>query len=59
VGVPLGLYAGVVLKLPIIWTYFILSQEELVRLVITLFMVRGRKWMNTIKEDVEGYLYVG
>lgn len=49
VGVPLGLYAGVVLKLPIVWTYFILSQEELVRLVITLFMFRGRKWMNTIK----------
>ena len=48
VGVPLGLYAGLVLKLPIVWTYFILSQEELFRLVITIFMFRSRKWMNTI-----------
>ncbi len=36
VGVPLGLYAGLVLKLPIVWTYFILSQEELFRLVLTI-----------------------
>ncbi|WP_092325772.1 MATE family efflux transporter [Butyrivibrio sp. YAB3001] len=48
VGVPLGLYAGLVLKLPIVWTYFILSQEELFRLVITIFMFRSKKWMNTI-----------
>ena len=49
VGVPLGLYVGLVLKLPIVWTYFILSQEELFRLVITIFMFRSKKWMNTIK----------
>ena len=49
VGVPLGLFAGLVLKLPILWTYFILSQEELVRLIITIFMFRSKKWMNTIK----------
>ena len=48
VGVPLGLYTGLVLKLPIVWVYFILSQEELVRLIITIFMFRSRKWMNTI-----------
>ena len=29
-------------------TYFILSQEELVRFIITVFMFRSRKWMNTI-----------
>ncbi len=49
VGVPLGLYAGLALKLPIVWTYFILSQEELFRLIITIFMFRSKKWMNTIK----------
>ncbi len=48
IGVPLGLFTGLVLKLPIVWVYFILSQEELVRLVITIFMFRSRKWMNTI-----------
>ncbi len=49
VGVPLGLFTGLVLRLPIVWVYFILSQEELVRLVITIFMFRSRKWMNTIE----------
>ena len=48
VGVPLGLLTGLVLKLPVVWVYFILSQEELVRLIITVFMFRSRKWMNTI-----------
>ena len=49
VGVPLGLFTGLYLKLPIVWVYFILSQEELVRYIITVFMFRSRKWMNTIE----------
>ena len=49
VGVPLGLLTGLYLKLPIVWVYFILSQEELVRFIITVFMFRSRKWMNTIE----------
>lgn len=49
VGVPLGLLTGLVLKLPIVWVYFILSQEELVRLLITIVMFRSRKWMETIE----------
>ncbi len=48
IGVPFGLYSGLVLKLPIVWTYLILSQEELVRLLITLVMFRTKKWMHTI-----------
>lgn len=49
IGVPLALFTGLVLKLPIIWVYFILSQEELVRFIITIFMFRSRRWMNTIE----------
>lgn len=49
VGVPLSLFTGLVLKLPVVWVYLILSQEELVRLVITLVMFRRRSWMNTIE----------
>ncbi len=49
VGVPLGLFTGLYLKLPIVWVYFILSQEELVRFLITVFLFRSRKWMNTIE----------
>ena len=48
IGVPLALYTGLVLKFPIVWVYFILSQEELVRLIISVFMFKSRKWMNTI-----------
>ena len=48
VGVPLALFTGLYLRLPIALVYFILSQEELVRFVISVFMFRSRKWMNTI-----------
>ena len=48
VGVPLALFTGLYLRLPIVLVYFILSQEELVRFVISVFMFRSRKWMNTI-----------
>ena len=49
IGAPLALLTGLVFKLPIVWVYFILSQEELVRFIISIFMFRSRKWMNTIE----------
>ncbi len=49
IGVPLGFFTGLVLKLPIVWVYFILSQEELFRFIVSIFMFRSRKWMNTIR----------
>ena len=49
IGVPLALLTGLVFKLPIVWVYFILSQEELVRFIVSIFMFRSRKWMNTIE----------
>lgn len=48
IGVPVAVITGLVLKLPIFWVYLLLSQEELVRLVISVFMFRSRKWMHTI-----------
>ena len=48
-GVPLALFTGLYLKLPIVWVYFILSQEELIRFTISVFMFRSKKWMNTIE----------
>lgn len=48
VGVPLALLCGLVWKLPIVWVYFILSQEEMVRFLISIFMFRSKRWMNTI-----------
>ena len=49
IGVPLALLTGLVFKMSIVWVYFILSQEELVRFIISIFMFRSRKWMNTIE----------
>ena len=49
IGVPIALVTGLVFKLPIVWVYFMLSQEEVVRFIISIFMFRSIKWMNTIK----------
>lgn len=48
VGVPLGLITAFWLHLPVEWVYFILSMEEVVRLVMTLVVFRGRGWMNKL-----------
>ncbi len=48
VGVPLGLITAFVFHLPIVWVYFILSQEELVRLVLSLTVFKRRKWMEIL-----------
>ena len=47
-GVPLGLLSAFVLKLPITYVYFILSQEELIRLIISLVIFRKKIWMDNI-----------
>lgn len=48
VGVPLGLISAFLWHLPIVPVYFILSQEELVRLVITIMLFRRKSWMNRL-----------
>lgn len=48
VGVPLAALTGIVLRLPVVWVYFILSQEEAVRLLVSAFVFSSRKWMNTL-----------
>lgn len=48
VGAPLGLITAFVFRLPIGWVYFILSQEELVRLILTLIVFKRRKWMVSL-----------
>lgn len=48
-GVPLGLLAAFVFRLPIPYVYFILSLEECVRLAISLVVFRRRRWMQVLK----------
>lgn len=48
VGVPLGLMTAFLFRLPVEWVYFILSQEELVRLGMTSVVFRRKGWMNRL-----------
>ncbi len=48
IGVPLGLTTAFLFHLPVEWVYFLLSQEELVRLAMTLMVFRRRGWMNRL-----------
>lgn len=53
VGVPLGLITAFVLHLSVGWVYFILSQEELVRLILTLIIFRKKIWMVSLSTKEE------
>ena len=47
-GVPLGLLAAFVWKMPIEQVYFILSLEEVVRLLIVFCIFKKKIWMNNV-----------
>lgn len=47
-GVPLGLLAAFVWKLPIVQVYAILSLEELVRLLLSAVLFRTKRWMKRL-----------
>lgn len=48
IGVPLGLLAAFVWKLPIASVYFFLSLEEIARLLMELYVFRKKVWMRRI-----------
>jgi Na+-driven multidrug efflux pump len=50
-GVPLALIAGYVWRLPVYLVYFILSQEELIRLILGFHVFRKKKWMKNITKE--------
>lgn len=47
-GVPLGFLSAFLFHLPIAWVYFILSLEECVRFIISVFLFRKRNWMRSL-----------
>ncbi len=49
-GVPLGLLAAFVLKLPVPAVYFILSLEECVRFAISMVIFRKKGWMTVLRK---------
>lgn len=52
-GVPTGLIAAFVLRLPVYWVYTILSCEELIRFTIGLRRVHSRKWIKNLIDDTQ------
>ncbi|MBQ8591794.1 MAG: MATE family efflux transporter [Lachnospiraceae bacterium] len=47
-GVPLGLISAFALHLSIPYVYFILSLEECVRFIISIVVLRKKKWMQSL-----------
>lgn len=50
-AVPLGFVAAFVLKLPVMWVYFLLCTDEFVKWPWVLRHYRSGKWLNNITRD--------
>lgn len=50
-GVPLGFLSAFVLKLPVMWVYFLLCTDEFVKWPFVLRHYRSGKWLNNITRD--------
>lgn len=51
IGIPLGLAAAFLFKLPVYWVYFFLSLEEVVRMIIGSYRLRSRRWIQHLAAD--------
>ena len=50
-AVPLGFFAAFVLKLPVLWVYFLLTTDEFVKWPVVIRHYRSGKWLNNITRD--------
>ena len=48
IGVPIGLLAAFIWNLPIFWVYFLISTEEIVRMIFGLLIFHSKRWMKNI-----------
>ena len=51
--VPAGALAAFVLKLPVLWVYFILNLDEIIKLPVVIARYRQFKWVKNIVNDME------
>lgn len=52
-AVPLGFFAAFVLKLPVMWVYFLLCTDEFVKWPWVIRRYKSEKWLNNItREDI-------
>lgn len=49
IGAPVGLAAAFVFRLPVLWVYVLLSQEELARLAMGLWILRRGRWIRRLE----------
>ena len=50
-AVPVGFFVAFVLKLPVLWVYFILCLDEFVKWPWVLHRYRSGKWLKNITRD--------
>ena len=50
-AVPLGFFAAFVLKLPVLWVYFLLCTDEFAKWPAVIRRYRSGKWLNNITRD--------
>ena len=50
-AVPLGFFAAFILKLPVLWVYFLLCTDEFAKWPWVLKHYRSMKWLNNITRD--------
>ena len=48
IGVPLALFSGLVLRLPVYWVYAAISVEEAVKALIGYYRLRSGKWIHRL-----------
>lgn len=51
--VPVGALAAFVFKLPVLWVYFLLNLDEIIKLPVVIARYRQFKWLNNIVNDME------
>lgn len=50
-AVPLGFFAAFVLKLPVLWVYFLMCTDEFVKWPWVIRRYRSRQWLNNITRE--------
>ena len=48
-SVPLGILAGLYLKLPAFWIYFFMKIDQIIKSIWCVFRLRSGKWIKVIK----------
>jgi Na+-driven multidrug efflux pump len=49
--IPLGAFAGLILKLPIYLVYLCLMSDEIIKFLIGIWRFRSRKWIRNITRE--------